>query len=522
MLKNLLIIFTLLLFFSCEEGERANRPYWDLETPIANGDGNSNESVVPTRPSDAVFIQANSCACKNGKPTILGNCESFCASKPNTDRDILYLSVKLSEAIELSDLKDLYGWCSTVLTDPETGAPLEGQGNPGCVLEARDEQNSLRASIQLEPQPGSKNLSIDISQKLDSNKNYRLTIKEISSEAKSNTVQIYTYNKGNVTVIPGPLWLTPVSQYTCFARVVSQNQNTGNMYFDDAYRLNFYFIEKYRPDPIVNTQGSLFCHDIFSYGLNDNEIFPRLEETSNSITLWDQEDPRFYDLTGGENNTSNGVIDINDVIYQNLLNQGATISGSLNIFYPFSWPGAPETNANAGVNTAGTPLGYYMVPWIDKTTNLSYCPTENHYYSSSPIFKAMKDIVGVDTEGLYIAKKEAQTVANPDGTTGVAPENYILIRESKVKKIWFYIENGVHYKPTESNIRQKKIQFYWPADESTPFVKKSHQRIYTVKSAQDLQNAGANVSNNGGLENDGVRNTYPPHDRKIGCIPKAL
>src|SRR5690606_26533851 len=98
-----------------------------------------------------------------------------------------------------------------------------------------------------------------------------------------------------------------------------------------------------------------------------------------------------YDLTGGENSGSNGIMDIHDVIKQKVSTYGTTLTSELSIFYPFNWPGAPTLSSEAGVTTSDTPLGYYMVPWIDKTTMKSYCPTMSHYYSENPIFKAMLD-----------------------------------------------------------------------------------------------------------------------------------
>lgn len=521
----ILLTFLLGFFISCEEIDRSDRPFRYSSDHIVDGGtdtGVDDQSNLPKRPDDAVFLQAGSCACKNGKPIIVGNCASFCASKPNNAKEMLYMSVKVSEAIELSDLQDLYGWCTTVLVDPETGEALDGQANPGCVLEARDNQNNLKASIAFTPSAGSKNISIDISNMLNSNTNYRLTIKEVSSGAKSNTVQIYKVSEGNISTIEGPLWMSPVTRYTCFSRITTQDESNGNLYFDDAYRLHFYFIEEFRPDPISQSVGNLFCHDIFYYGPIDSELYPRLEETPNSITLWSNDDPRFYDMTGGENGASNGVVDVNDIILQNLSDLGVTLTGELNVFYPFYWPGAPELESEAGGNKADTPLGFYMVPWIDKSTFKSYCPTEAHYYSTNNIFKAMRDIIGVGTEALYIAKKEAKSILNEDGEYGMAPADYILIRESDVKNIWFYIENGQAYAPTQENISKKKIQFYWPADTSSPFVKKSHQRIYTIKGADELQNGSENNNNNGGANGDGSSNTsYPPHDKRIGCIPLA-
>lgn len=529
MKKNTIYSLILILLFSsimsaCQEIDRSGRPFRTINNDITDpDDDDDDDKVIPERPANAVFIQPGTCGCQNGKPIVMGNCASVCSSKPTSTQEMLYMSVKLGEAIELSDMKDLYGWCLTVLTDPETGEPLPGQANPGCVLEAKDNSDNTY-TIPLNPSAGSKNLTVDISGILDPQKNYRLTIVESSSGVRSNTAQIFKYSEDPNQTIEGPMWLSPISQYTCFVRVTSQDDTNGNLYFDDAYRLHFYFGPGQKPDPIPRSIGNLFCHDIFKYGTTDRETFPRLEETPNTITLWDKEDPRFYDLSGNETGGPNAKLDIHDIITKKVRQQGNTISDNLEIFHEFTWPGAPELNAEAG-NSAATnlPLGFYMVPWIDKTNYRAYCPNETeHYYSSNPIFRALGEVLGLSTEGLYIAKKEAQTIVNENGEQGIAPEDYILIRESQLKKIWFYIENETHYTPTDSNVKGKKIQFYWPANPSSPHVKQSHQRLYTVKSATELSNSGSNIDDNGGADTgNGGKQNYPPHDKRIGCIPFA-
>ena len=85
-----------------------------------------------------------------------------------------------------------------------------------------------------------------------------------------------------------------------------------------------------------------------------------------------------------------------------------------------------------------------------------------------------------------------------------------------LKKIWFYKENGTHFQPNDNTVAGKKVQFYWPADPDSPFIKKSHQRTYTVKRPDELSCDGTNVQDNA---NDAT-NTFPPHDKRIGCVPK--
>jgi hypothetical protein len=119
---------------------------------------------------------------------------------------------------------------------------------------------------------------------------------------------------------------------------------------------------------------------------------PRLELFEGAFNLWDTNDPRFYD------NNGNGTLDINDVIVQKTKNFGATIPTSTNFFTKFNWPGSPQLSEDAG-NT-NTLIGYYMFPWIDPSNFKSYCLTSTHYNSNNALFKALRDIIGVDTEWL--------------------------------------------------------------------------------------------------------------------------
>ncbi len=114
----------------------------------------------------------------------------------------------------------------------------------------------------------------------------------------------------------------------------------------------------------------------------------------------------------------------------------------------------------------------------------------------------MRDVVGVNTEGLYVAKKEGQNT-------------HMLIKESLLKSIWFFIENGAHIEPTNDTVTGKQVQYYWPPDPASPFLKKSHQSVYTIKAASELGNVSANQSSG-----QGIPTSYPPHDKRIGCIPE--
>ncbi len=194
---------------------------------------------------------------------------------------------------------------------------------------------------------------------------------------------------------------------------------------------------------------------------------------------------------------------IHKLLGQKIRDLGFSDSSNPEVFFPLEYYNGPPISDSEGETS--TPqkkkLGYYMLPFIDKDTYKAYCPTADHYNSSNPLFQAMREIVGVDTEGLYIAKQNNVC-------------DIMLIRETQLKKIWFYIENNQHIEPNAQTVQGKQIQFYWPPDENSPYVKKSHQRVYTVKLPTDNLCGESNVQD--AAEQQGY---YPAHDKRIGCVP---
>ena len=155
-----------------------------------------------------------------------------------------------------------------------------------------------------------------------------------------------------------------------------------------------------------------------------------------------------------------------------------------------------------------------MKAWIDSSTFKSYCLNSTHYNSNNPVYKALRDIIGVDTEGLYIAEKSPETITTPEGGLTSGYPDFLFIRESDVKSVWFYLKNGVPTVPTEDNVGNNAIYFYHQLNKASPFVRTTSQKIYRVKGASELS-LGTSGTNSSGLQT-----VYPPHDRKIGCIPK--
>lgn len=480
---------------------------------ISGGSTNDDEETeAEVRPSGVITFKDGYCGCKAGKAITYGNCTNFCAQR-NTADELFYADFLTTEAISLTSYGSVQGWCTKPLKD-ENGETQ--QSNASCVISYKDEDGNI-AELPLETQATNSNsIKLNISS-LRYDKTYILTLKEVTSGAVSNSIQILKPSDTTAGTL-GPLKITPVSQYTCMIRNLSQDQSTGDLYYLNAYRLHYYFIESARPDPIPVNTSNIFCHDIFNttYGATDDRTFPRLEETPGTFSLWDGvTDPRFFD------NNGNSIFDVNEQIINKVKNLGYTIPSTTNFFLKFSWPTGPTLNTGTGSTTTTAPLlGWYMIPWVDQSVAGSYkayCPTSAHYNSENVIFKAMRDIVSVDTEGLYIAMKDGELV-NTGTTTSVGPADYILVRETDIKKAWFYMNAGVPTAPTDANIAGKTIYFYYPFNFSSPYVKTSSQRTYVVKKASEL--SSSSVSNSGSNNASGAITTFPPHDRRIGCVPK--
>ena len=469
------------------------------DLPLCDDD---DDEIV--RPNNAILWKTDFCACKDSKPVSYGNCASFCSGKNTNGVETLFANFTVTEAISLSGLGSVYGWCKTNLPNDEQ--------NPECEIEAKDDQGNI-TPLEISISPNSNSLTADIQSRLDFDKTYVLTLVERSSKARSNSIQLVKFSTDVTAPVLGPLKNTPVSQYACIVREFSTDDSTGDIYFNQAYRLHFYYIPSMPPTPIPAGNSNLICHDIFNpaYGKIDNELFPRFENKPGIFNVWDTTDPRFYD------NNGNGAMDVNDLIIQKTKNFGGTIPAGTNFFSKFTWFGAPELNEDAGNTNSSQPLGYFMAPWIDQTTFKSYCLTSTQYNSNNPLFKAMRDVIGVDTEGLYIGEKAAETVIGDDGQPTTGFKDYVLIRETDLKAVWFYIKNGTPTAPTEENVANNAVYFYYPLNKASPYVKTSTQRIFRVRGAAELGNG--NVST-GGSNGSGVSTNYPPHDRKIGCVPK--
>lgn len=504
---NLHIIFILLvstIFISCDDNIPRNRPTFDVSESKSTDTEVEEEEVEEepsfSRPSGAIVIQSNHCACAKGKPISIGNCTNICQEKSASSDETkkFFFNVDLTTAITETNLLDMFGFCNTL--DGETSVA-------SCSIEVKDEAGNVDFNLAFAPGAGKTSFAVDIGA-LAEDQTYRLTIVEAASGARSTTAQLRLTSDLIDDTVGGPLALMPVNQYSCLFRTGSIDSTSGELIVEDVNRFHFYFIPETRPEPLLQSSlPSVNCYDIELYGTTPINS-PLLEESTGSFSVWNKADPRFFDLDG------DNVLQIHNLLEQNMRLQGQALSEPPSLFFPLSWPNGfddgdtnpSDTDDSTTIEVASGDLGYYMTPFLDSDTFKAYCPKKEHYFSNSALFKAMREVVALDTEGLYAAKQDNVC-------------DFLLIKESLLKKIWFYKEAGEHIEPTNDTITGKKVQFYWPADTNSPFIKKSHQRIYTIKAASEIT-CGANTSpESGGQSGDGVRTNIPPHDKRIGCIP---
>lgn len=483
----------------------------DSEELKTNEDG-SKECVAKkvTRPADAIRFKADYCGCKDGKPVTFGNCATFCSTKNTGGVSIFYANFTVTEAISLSGLENVFNFCNQ---------PLETDtANPKCLLEVKDESGTS-VSLDVTTTANSNSIRVDISN-LAEDKTYLLRLYEQNSKAGSDTIQIIKDSSQTNVDLLGTLKLAPISQFTCIIRNFLKEEAAGgsiNYWYTAGFRRHYYYLPRNAPDPLQGFSKEAFCHDVVKYGTKDDATFPRLENTPGVFNFWDTQDPRFFD------NNGNGTLDVNDVIVQKTKNFGGSIPASSNFFAKFSGLQLVIANPNetSTSTTANQPaLGYYMAPWIDTNTSSykSFCLTSEHYNSpTNALYKAFRDVIGVDTEGLYIAEKPSETIEDANGNAVTTNPDYLLIRESDLKAVWFYVKNGVLTKPTEENVANVTTYFYHPLNKTNPTIKSSSQQLYRVKSAQELASGGVSGS---ATTTSGSVGMFPPHDKKIGCIPK--
>lgn len=439
-----------------------------------------------SRPENAIFVKKDFCACKEGNRSIVNNCDQFCATKTQTETR-LFGSVTLGPEVELNtQLGNLSNWCNIEINEV-TG--------PSCVLEVFDGSNTSQITIDIPA--GSNTFSADISNLLE-NVTHVAKIVEVTSGASSDSFQIYKIPQDDgSTTINTPLKILPSSMYSCIFRDGTQgNDNT----FNNAAKVHYFYASNSTPPPMPANNVFDICHDVNTYGTIDSPLYPRLELIPQQMALWDFSDIRFADV-----NPQDGVSDINSLIEQRLLDEYNEARPGVALFGLLPWKNFP--NADVDPN-----LGFIMQAFIDPNTGRGFCPGQEEYNGSTTdnLFRVLKEIIGVDTEGLYMSEREPIVIPDGNGGFNLAPNDFLMIREGQLRKIWFYFENNQHFVPDEVTSSTKTIHFYWPPDETNPYVKKSYQQTYTVRAPEDLGQSGAT---------SGLNTSIRPPDKRFACIP---
>jgi len=443
------------------------------------------EIVEVERPSEEVFVKKDRCACLDGKPDILNNCSAFCSSR-NTQVPTLFGSVTLGPNIALNEeLGNLSNWCTKEIDDGLTG--------PSCLLEANDGSTTRRLEISI---PQGANTFSSVISSLDIDKTYIMRIVEQTSGARSDPFQIIRKDFGDDSQGPeGPLKIMPISQYTCVLRSATQIEQ--DFFFENAIRQHFYFASNESPPSLSPELTPLVtCHDPTT-GTNDGPLKPRLELKPQSFAVWDLSDLRFVDVEPQDD-----APDINTIIQERLVRE-FDVDAQVNLFGLLSWPNSPDPEIGP------QNLGIFMQAFVDPQTGRAFCPGEEEYFSDDPVFQILKEVVGVPTEGLYLAEKQPEALFDENGNVEDVPRDTIIIRENLLKKIWFYFENEKHLVPDERTANTKTIRFYYPPDLESPLVKKSTQRVYTIRSPQQLSQTA----------NLGLPTSIPIPDKRFGCVP---
>ena len=475
------------------------------------------EEAVPTpeptpevieRPDGAFYLERDYCACQDKKSVILSgiSCQSFCSGKTTTD-PYLYLNTRISSEIEANSLYGgkLSGWCQAIID--------QNADTPKCIIEATwgsekiiiEEVSISAAGVVTAPLT-----------KLDVDKTYSVKIVEQSSGASSaDSIHIKRIDTSSTTDPEEPLKIDPIHQYRCVTRVKNTNTN-GDIVYIASFFQHFYFTNKNKP-PVLppGRADQVYCHDI-TVSPNDSESQPRLQLVEGAINLWSQSDTRMHDQDADQQP------DINKILADRYTAEG--VAGNANTFAQLAWFFYPangfDQETSGEVNTlppAFSPLGFMMVPFVKSGTNEGYCPKQTDFIGPNKVYSLMADIVGGDTEGLYLGVKEKETYSYTDPqtnttTTANGLDDFVLIREAILKQIWFYYDNsGMLIQPDETTVNNETIYFYYPPDTSNPYIKKAHQRTYTIRHPNDLSTANGS----------GIPTNVIPGDKRFGCIPAA-
>lgn len=429
----------------------------------------SLSSSWAARPDQAFSFNDDTCVCRNEQAVSKGDCANVCRGKKTNGAEILYADFSVGSVLANSSLKNVKNWCYKYL--------MGESGFPKCVLEVIDDAGN-KTVLPNFSFPKTNSIQADVTN-LESDNRYWFRLVETTSGAKSIPHDVFIFDPVGI-----PLKQAKLEQYAC----VTVSSKTKSHY---------YFTPAYAPEPVVKGTD-LACHDVAKYGEQDAAVYPRLELTELG-SLWNQSNFLFFD------NNGDGVLDVNELFMKKVKDNGGSTKDNLRLFGILSAAGSREANIAAG-NSNFERLGFVMSYWVSKTNFKSYCPNESNYASGSPEFKAIKEIVGTSTEGIYIADRSENEV-----------RDYLFVRESDLKAVWYYMKNGVPTAPTEDNVQFQTVFFNYPFNKQTPYVKGPNQKTYRVRSAQEIGNL---TSLQAFMGETGEMISYPSHDKKLACVPK--
>lgn len=464
---------------------------------------NRNFCFAIKRPDNKINIDEGFCACRNGVPDILGDCTSFCSGKDNTTEAKLFGTVTLDpELVADSKYGNLHNWCTANIGD--------GLAAPSCVLRAKS--TSSETDLNITTFSNSNRFEVNISTlPFDQTFVFRLVEKGSGSNAQTRAKQLMRVQPEDTEnqFIETPLKIQSINQYDCYSVQPKTDSTDPTAIFSEAItEQHYYYPSNEEPLPLGPGIDTIFCHDIQQFPGNDSAIYPRLNLIPGHFALWDKTDLRFSD------SDANGKRDINDLLEQKITDEFG-ISFEYNIFSNLPLPLMPNVSTNGTVDSTPTQsnTGFYMTPFTNFSTGEIFCPTRDHYNSNDPVFQVMKEVIGVDTEAIYLALSEATALEDGNGGTQLVT-TFIAIRETTLKKIWFYFDNGQHFEHNSVTAQRKPIRFYWPPNYAAPFQRNADQKLYTVGTSEE-------VTSNFQSFDDGseISTTITPLDKRFGCVP---
>lgn len=428
-------------------------------------------SVWAGRPDAAFSFKDNTCVCRNEKPVSKGDCADVCRGKNTKGADVLFADFSVGSVLANSSLKNVKNWCYKYL--------IGDTSFPKCAVEVTDSEGKKSQLVNF-TFPKNNSLSMDVSA-LEDDREYWFRLVETTSKATSIPFELYIFDP-----IGYPLKTSGLSQYSCYPRDSKD------------LRVNFYF-GAHRPNALKGNEN-IICHDVAKFGEADSTATPRLDLLSPVSSLWSTNNFLFFD------NNGDGVLDINELVAKMVKDNGGEIKKNIRMFGVLTGAGTKEQNHEAG-NSEYDRLGFVMSYWVDTKSFQSFCPSEKDYAAGTPVLKAMKDILARGTEGLYIADRSEDE-----------NRTYLFIRESDLRTVWFYNNNGVPTRPTEEQLQFQTIYFYHPLNKENPLVKQPHQKIFRVRAGSELTTGLTTLQ--AFTPNTGEMISYPSHDRKLGCVPK--